>query len=142
MKKIIWVSAIIAVILVIGGVYYQNTQEKNEPQVAGIETAREEQVVLVINDGENNPRNYDFNLEGGETVFDLLNRASMRENFVLETKEYDFGISIEAIGGKRGGEDNKYWIYYVNGEMGSVAVDQQVAQSGDQIEFRFEENNF
>ena len=54
----------------------------------------------------------------------------------------DMGVLIEAIEGQQNGQDNKYWLYYVNGEMPMTSADQQKIKPGDVVEFRFEESAF
>ncbi|MFA6908573.1 MAG: DUF4430 domain-containing protein [Patescibacteria group bacterium] len=136
------VVALLALSLIFVGKAYVadvNTSIENSSAgiVAGVETVRQE-ATLVINAGTA-PRSFVFELAGNTTAFDLLNRASMRENFVVETKSYDFGVSVEAIDGIRGGTaEGHYWIYYINGKMATVGADAYVVQPGDSIEFRYD----
>ncbi|MFC1687828.1 DUF4430 domain-containing protein [Patescibacteria group bacterium] len=133
---IIGVVAALAVLL--GNNYLGTTTtetEIREGAVAGVETVREE-VTLVISGGEN-VRTMNFNVAGGETALDILTRASLRENFVIDSTRFDFGVMVDAIDGV-GGEENRFWLYYVNGNAATVGVDAYVAESGDIIEFRYE----
>lgn len=75
---------------------------------------------------------YEFNQ--AITAFDLLKKSGLD----LEVKNYDIGVFIEAIGDKRNGQDNKYWLYHVNGEMPMMAADKYMLKSGDKVEFKFE----
>ena len=52
-------------------------------------------------------------------------------------KDYSFGKLVEEIGAKKNTKQNA-WIYYVNGEAGKVAADQQAVKVGDVVEWRYE----
>ncbi|KKW01820.1 MAG: hypothetical protein A2898_05850 [Candidatus Kerfeldbacteria bacterium RIFCSPLOWO2_01_FULL_48_11] len=104
--------------------------------VAGVRTVTHEATV-VVNTGTGLPRNMSFDLAGDETAFDLLTRASLRENFVVETQQYDFGIMINKIDGV-GAEENRYWMYYINGASANIGADSYMVKPGDVIEFRYE----
>ena len=101
-----------------------------------------EKVFLVIDDGKESPQTFEAEFEEGMTAFDLLKNKAEELNLVLKTETYDAGIFIEAIGDKENGEDGRYWLYYVNGEMPMVAADKQEINPGDKIEFKFEESPF
>lgn len=88
------------------------------------------EAILMIDNRE--PLKYEFN--ESITAFDLLKKSGL----TLEFKNYDMGIFIEAIGNKKNGQDNKYWLYYVNGQMPMIAADKYILKPGDKVEFRFE----
>lgn len=110
-----------------------------------IETPQEsigEEVVLIINYGQGIPLVFEAEFKEGMTAFDLLKNKTEELNIVLKTKTYDIGIFIEAIGDKENGEDQKYWMYYVNDEMPMVAADKQELNPDDKTEFKFEKSSF
>lgn len=102
----------------------------------------QQEVVLVVDDGEGSPRTFEAKFEAGMTAFDLLKEKTGESNISLKTKSYDIGIMIEEIGDKKNGESGKYWLYYVNGEMPPVAADKKEIKPGDKIEFKFEKSPF
>lgn len=101
-----------------------------------------QEAVLVIDDGEGSPKIFEAEFKEGMTAFDLLKEGASRLNLTLKTKTYDVGIFIEAIGDKENGQDEKYWMYYVNEEMPMVAADKKEIKPEDKIEFKFEESLF
>jgi len=105
------------------------------------ETVKKE-VVLVINDGQSKSKTFETEFKEGMTAFDLLKEGAAELNLPLKTKTYDIGIFIEAIGDKENGQDGKYWLYYVNGEMPQVAADKKEIKLNDKIEFKFEKSSF
>lgn len=84
----------------------------------------------------------DNNLISSTSAYDILVSITAQNNIELQTKQYDFGLLVEAIGDKVNGQDNKYWLYYVNGEMPMVSVDNYEINLGDKIEFKFELSTF
>jgi len=100
------------------------------------------EVVLVVDDGEGSPKTFEAKFEAGMTAFDLLKKITGESNIILKTKSYDIGVMIEAIGDKKNGESEKYWLYYVNGEMPQVATDKKEIKVGDKVEFKFEKSPF
>lgn len=101
-----------------------------------------QEVVLVIDDGEGEPKTFQGAFGGKMTAFDLLKDKTEELGLSLETKTYEIGILIEAIGDKENGQDEKYWIYYINGEMPMVSADKKEIKPGDKIEFKFGKTPF
>ena len=141
-----YILIIIGVIIITGLVIFsdkisdifleEETEAFQEPQ----ENIVEQEVILVIDYGDGNSQNFDIEFIEGMTAFDLLNdRAG---ELSLETKTYDIGVFIEAIDDKKNGQDGKYWMYYVNGEMPMVSTDNMEIKPGDKVEFKFEEPSF
>lgn len=141
LKKIIIVS--IAVVIAVAAVIFSNDikqlvfKESGNPQN---NVSRE--VTLVINDGEGNPETFTAEFKEKMTAFDLLKSKTETSNMVLKFKSYDMGVFVEAIGNKENGQDGKYWLYYVNGEMPQVAADKRELSPGDKVEFNFEKSPF
>ncbi|MFA5051503.1 MAG: DUF4430 domain-containing protein [Patescibacteria group bacterium] len=110
-------------------------------KVAGVEVVRAK--VIIQRSITGNTVSVDMNLEAGSTVFDALQDAVVAYGLPLDTKDYgDLGVLVNSIGDLVGGQDGKYWSYYVNGEPATIAVNQQVVQPGDTIEFKFAESLF
>lgn len=101
-----------------------------------------EKVILVINNEKSYYEEIEVILNDGMTAFSLLKEETERINLNFEFKTYDIGVFIEKIGDMENGEDGKYWLYYVNGEMPQVAADKQLLNSGDKVEFKFELSTF
>lgn len=102
----------------------------------------EQKVVLIIDDSEGTPKTFEAEFKEGMTAFDLLKNEMEKINTTLKTKTYDIGVFIEVIGDKENGQDGKYWLYYVNGEMPMVAADKYELKIGDKVEFKFEKSPF
>ena len=132
MKKIYFPLLLLAALLVIAGCTAPNNQVE-QPQVE----VQESQLVI---DGQAYPVNNEY--ISNTTVYDLLLAITAGNQIQLETKQYDFGILVEAIGDKTNGQGDKYWLYYVNGEMPMVSVDNYQLNPGDTVEFKFEESQF
>jgi len=68
----------------------------------------------------------------GRSALDLL-RAVKR----VETRDYEFGKLVTAIGDRRNGEGGRYWTYLVNGKLSTQAADRYITSDGERIEWRF-----
>ena len=133
----------IFLILVAGVIFsFQNKadlEEKSNDQILEEGTIN---ATLIIDYGEGKIERFDREIKQGISVFDLLKKEAEKSGFTLKTKIYDIGIFIEAIGDKENGQDGKYWLYYINGEMPMVSADNMEIRAGDKIEFKFEESQF
>ena len=84
-------------------------------------------------------------IEAGDTVWSVLERLakSQGEKLKVESQDYgDMGILVTAINGVKGGEDNKYWQYWVNNEYAQVSADKQAVRAGDVIMWKFTGSEF
>jgi len=146
MKKInIFILIGIGVIIIVSGwIFFSNKigQPIFQAEVKIPQENIKKGIVLVIDDGEVTPKTFKSEFKEGVTAFDLLKKKTEELNMVLKTKTYDTGILIETIGNKENGQDGKYWMYYVNGEMPMIAAGRQELKPGDKVEFKFEKSPF
>ena len=145
MKKTYIFTGIIVIISVIfGSIIFLNKNNLFAPTKEGIisEIKTGKIVSLVIDKGEGSPVILTGQFKEGITAFDLLKEKAKEVNLTLETKNYDMGIFIQAIGDKKNGQDQKYWLYYVNGQMPQVAADKYLLKVGDKVEFKFEKSPY
>lgn len=118
-------------------------EESTSPQTTDQpENNSKQEISLIINSGEGASQTIKLEFKQGLTVFEVLKQGADELNLPLKTKTYDLGILIEAIGDHTNGTDNKYWLFYVNGQMPMKAADQQLVQPGDKVEFKFEASPF
>jgi len=86
---------------------------------------------------KNNTHNFEFDFESGMSVLMVLEKSGLK----LKIQEYDFGSFVEGIDGVGGNGEDKYWVYYVNDEVGQVAADNYMLEAGDNVKWNFEEMN-
>jgi len=74
------------------------------------------------------------------TIYGFLMEVARTRGFDIKTTYYSGfdSLLVDTIGDKTGGQDGKYWSYYLNEEYGMVGADKQVVNSGDIIEWKFE----
>jgi len=75
-------------------------------------------------------------IKQGETAFSILKDYLDQKVIPYNTKAYDFGIFVENINGQVSGADMA-WIYFVNGQSGSIAADKYVLKAGDKVEWKY-----
>ena len=80
------------------------------------------------------------------TVLDLLKRLSEENQLNLATQDYEnLGTLVIGLGDKKNGDNNKYWQYFVNGQMPQVGAGSFLLSGGEEVEWRFmefEEENY
>lgn len=146
--KIIFGILAIGIIFLVGIEYKLTLGEINElsEKIASSETIlREfkERTVYIIDKGDVNLLSYQIVPAENSTVFSLLEKLAQRENFEIEYKTYEgMGVFVESIAGLKGGNDNKWWQYWVNGELPQVSADKKEVKSGDKIEWKFAPASF
>ncbi|HDS59916.1 MAG TPA: DUF4430 domain-containing protein [Thermoplasmatales archaeon] len=73
------------------------------------------------------------------TVLGLLTAAASQGNFTVETTyygQYD-SLLVGSIAGVENGYQDRYWLYWINGDYGMVGADRQPVQEGDTVEWKF-----
>lgn len=140
-KKFYYLIITLAIFALLGAGCVTNQETVNENGAVKGEAVTEETAAinadLIINSGDENNL-YSLSVPQDSTVLNLLTKASDDYNLGLEVQDSTYGAFVQTLAGKAGGTDNKYWIYYINGESASVGVGEQIVQPSDQIEFRFE----
>lgn len=98
-------------------------QEKTVPKVS-----------VTIDFGDSTIRN--FTDITASTPFEALQNATTANSLPVEIKKYDFGTLVESINGFKNSAD-KAWVYYVNGQSGTVASDKYELKNGDIVEWKY-----
>lgn len=68
----------------------------------------------------------------GKTALDVL-KTTAKTN----VQDSSLGAYVESINDTANSE-NQFWIFYVNGQIGTVGSDQYTCKDGDKIEWRYE----
>jgi len=141
------IAFVVLIVLTLGAIFligenYKLTQKEIDGSSQGIgkiiERVTQERVLYQIDEGNGKIISSRLAISKDSTVFSLLEDFSKKENFKLESKEYkDMGILVENIDGVKNGTDNKYWQYWVNGELPMVSADKKEVKKGDEVEWKF-----
>jgi hypothetical protein len=75
-----------------------------------------------------------------DTVFSVLERCTERNMVSLEYTYYEEfnSMLIDAINKNVNGDGDRYWQYYVNGELPMIGCDQYMVSNGDYVLWTFE----
>lgn len=85
-----------------------------------------------------NNEKYDFKIPPNSTVYDAMKILSQQANFNFNGKNYgSLGFLVEEINGIKNGQQNKYWIYYVNGESAKVGISNYIIKPNDIITWKY-----
>lgn len=143
MKKIKIIVLISAIIILGAGFFAYNAfQDKIFVEENQTTENSQKEAFLRIDFGDGTFKDFSADFDENYSAFDLLEDASEQLAIPIKTKTYDIGVLVEAVGGIEGGKDNKYWMYYVNGELPMVSADKNYLKAGDKVEFKFEESKF
>jgi len=142
MQIILPIVIIIAVVegLVISGVITTEPAASLKNEEVGAENVLESVTAKVIlNYGDGNISSYDITTKNA-TVYGFLLECAEHEGFLVKTTYYGNydSLFVDSIGAYVGGQDGKYWQYYMNGVYASLGADKQIVKNGDIIEWRFE----
>ncbi|MEK7140269.1 MAG: DUF4430 domain-containing protein [Patescibacteria group bacterium] len=95
---------------------------------------------LMIDYSDGNIATCEKYLPPSSTAFDLLKLCAedQEKPFVFEFQDYpDLGIFIKKIGDKTGGEDNKYWEFWINHTHPEVGAGTYVLEGNEYVEWKF-----
>jgi hypothetical protein len=132
-KKILLV--LLLPIFVIGTFTYKSLKTITTPRVLPASISID-QATLIID-----KYSVSLSLSDPQTALSLLTTAAKLQSLKLTTKQYDFGVLVEAIGDLANTSD-KSWIYFVNGNSASVGADKYIVNPGDVIEWKYVKPQF
>ena len=76
-------------------------------------------------------------LSDGATALSVLEKMAGDEAWIVEKQVFSFGSLVVSIDGYENGPESS-WLYFVNGEAGSVAADEMKLKPGDGLVWRYE----
>lgn len=92
---------------------------------------------LFVDYGNGKTNNFDsIQTSSDESAFSILKKKMDETGVTVISKNYDFGMMVESIGGVAG-STTYFWAYSVNGQMGSVSADKYLLNSGDLVEWTY-----
>jgi len=93
---------------------------------------------LEIDFGDRKSEIFTAEVDGTKNLLQVM-EESLRENEIIFTYESYPGIGelVTQIGGKKNGDENKYWQFWINGEYSMVGVSSYMVMGGDLIKWKF-----
>lgn len=73
-----------------------------------------------------------YDCEEGKNALEILKTKAE-----VKTQESSLGAFVDSIDGTANSSD-RFWIFYINGEIGTVGADQYQCKANDKIEWRYE----
>ena len=133
MKKIL---SLLLIALALTFIVNFSTTPVVEPEIIPQETVATKTAKIVLDFGNGTFEDLETEISETSTAFSMLEQLVSEKGLEMEIKQYDFGVFVQAIDGMESGTDLA-WIYFVNGESGQVAADQQPVSDGDLVEWRY-----
>lgn len=125
-SKTLVITFVVAAVLALGGVATWLNILRGESDKKDINTQQVKQ-----------PSDLDkisFVAEANKSVLEQL----QAQNRTVEVKDSQYGKYVDSINGKKGGTDNKYWTFYVDGQMADKGAADYITKGGEKIEWKFE----
>lgn len=142
------VTGVIIAVLIIGGIwglsksFSKKTDDeanlKSTASEATESTAKEKAVKVIIDYGDSQRTETTLEAKEGLNAFAALEEAAKNDGVEVASTKYDFGVMVNSVGAYKGGDDGRYWLYYVNSKTPEVGADQYKLQAGDSVEWKFE----
>jgi hypothetical protein len=139
-KKIYPVFFFVAVAVLAGYFFVRKSSIPTNSALPSPTANQIQTIKLIINTGDNNPLPFTLPATATSTPYSLLSQAVQSNNWEMSVIQYDFGVFVESLLGKSSSADTS-WIYFVNGQSGSVASDKATLQPGDVVEWKYTKPN-
>ena len=93
---------------------------------------------------EINNQKYNLKLKESSTVYDALQQLTNDKKNTIVMKEFKgMGYFVDEINGiKNDNQNNKYWIYYINGQSAKMGISSYVLKNNDLITWKYEASKF
>src|SRR3989339_881945 len=131
---------------------------KEEPKIEEIKIKKLEEIVTTTDEQKTEEqslpfsttikiadKNYQINFEEENiTLEELMNKLQRESNFTYHTIDYgSMGKFVDEINEiKNDNKQGKYWVYYLNGVSAKAGISIQKINSGDNIEWKYENSTF
>ncbi|MFP7169433.1 DUF4430 domain-containing protein [Terribacillus sp. 7520-G] len=106
------------------------TAEESKQQDQQAEQQTEQQVTVTLTEDGKEISSKEVSFEEGDSLMDV-----MKENFDVEE---DAGMITSIDGHSQDEDENKYWLYTVNGEMAQVGAADLELSDGDDVAFNLQ----
>lgn len=134
MKKILLYIALTIIFITGVGLYFKNSNLNLK--VTNEKTKVINEVKTSIDFGDGKTVTYSEKDFQNKNAYDLLKKTVEVNKIEMSVKQYDFGVMIEEIDGRKNTND-KAWIYFINGSSASNAADKYTVQPGDLVEWKY-----
>ncbi len=117
---------------------------KDERPKQTTSTPTSQQITATLSIEGFSPPVFHYSFATSTTVLEYLRRVNQDYPALnLKLKDYqDLGVLVVGLGTLVNGQDNKYWHYFVNGNLPLLGADKYIFQDGDLIEWKFIPSQF
>ncbi len=124
-KVLLGVVAFLAVVVLMGAVYYFTRPETSKG-------AKEVEITVVSKDGEKTEYQIDTDAEYLQQAMD----EAKEEGLTYSGTEGEFGLMVDTVNGEKAvyEENDAYWGFTVNGEYCNYGIAEQPVADGDEFE--------
>jgi len=136
MRKTILSLLLLIIALGAWRLYQPKTLSDTESNIQGVEFEIET-VDFKIDYGDGRVNQFsEIKIEEEMSALDVLEKVARENGFVIMVEETSFGPFVQAIG-KKQGDKQRFWAFWVNDEMSEVGAGEYLIQAGDRIGFKY-----
>lgn len=123
------IIALFAGAVTVGIITFEPPQQSSDTEIT---------VTVILDFGDGKISSFNVTTKNA-TVYGCLIESANMGDFIIndEYNEQFDAMEIKSIDSYTAGQDNKYWIYYLNGEYANVAADKQFVKNNDVIEWKY-----
>ena len=81
-------------------------------------------------------------VDAGDTIEDVTRTSLDEFGLSYEVEQMTLGAFLQDIGSAEGGTENRWWTYDLNGGYGTIGMDEQGVEPGDEIGWFFDAGEF
>lgn len=139
MRRKIYLLALIPLFAVfLLGAGCASTPAPEQTNSAAVENVQTKSITVTFNFGDGITDDVALPSSTATNAYEVVTEATKAAGYFLDIKESaGLGKYINEISDKKGGDDGKYWLYFVNGTAATQGIEAQEVKDGDKIEFRF-----
>lgn len=136
MKKLFLYLALTIAFIAAVGIYTKNSNVNFKVTETNNERVVEDEVKTTIDFSDEEIISYSEKEYKGKSAYDLLVKTALENKFEVKVKQYDFGVLVEEIDGRKNSNE-KAWIFFINGASAQTASDKYLVNPKDLIEWKY-----
>jgi len=143
MKKIINIVAVLVIAIAALYLWKQPSQAPGRDNPANLPTAPKVNIELVFSPDRQIKTQYEYTEPVSYSLFAITKEVATQEGWNFLWEDYgELGLLVTQIDQSKNGTDDKYWQYYVNGQMPQIGASNYYPKDQDNIKWIFQESQY
>lgn len=143
MRKIINVLAVMVIVAAALYLWKQPGQAPSGSSPSDLPAAPQVSVEFVFSPDRTIKTQYEYSEPVSYSLFAITKDVVAREGWAFLWEDYgELGLLVTQIDQTKNSTDNKYWQYYVNGDMPQIGASNYYPKDKDKIKWIFQESKY